>query len=196
MENLMPEMPVEEEIIVDEEITEEEIMPEPIKKEIIPTSDIFKDAPPPVIAKPKRTRKMTPEALEKLAFARVKAAETRKRNKEARAAGEMMTPSAKKAQIKEEADEKKRPITNNITHKTENITNNITHEDIKKIALQASSIATQEALEGYEAKRKARKEEKRINNLKETQKKEVKNTILKAQGYTIGAEGFYGSSCF
>ena len=33
-----------------------EQLPEPIKKEPIPTEDIFKDAPAPIIAKPKKKR--------------------------------------------------------------------------------------------------------------------------------------------
>ena len=70
----------------DSEATE---MVEVVEKEIIPPEDIFKDVKP-VIKKPKRTRKMNPQALENLAKARAKANETRKRNKEARMLLHMM----------------------------------------------------------------------------------------------------------
>jgi hypothetical protein len=169
----------------------EDILPEPITKEIIPTNEIFKDAPPPVIAKPKRTRKMTPAALESLSKARAKAMETKKRNKELRLKGEMLTPTEHKKKVKEEQEEKKRPIVNNVVHKTENITNTITHEDIQNIVEKS----TAKTLDDYETKRKARKQEKKLKNIKETQQKEVKNTIQKAMGYKMGEEGFYGS-CF
>ena len=42
---------------------------EVVEKEIIPQEDIFKDVKP-VVKKPKRTRKMNPQALESLAKAR------------------------------------------------------------------------------------------------------------------------------
>ena len=191
MEKLMPEIidAKEEEIIEDKE--DEEILPEPIEKEIIPTNEIFKDAPPPVIAKPKRTRKMTPQALESLAKARAKAMESKKRNKQLRLNGDMLTPTEHKQKIKDEQEEKKRPIVNNVVHKTENITNTITHEDIQNIVEKS----TAKTLDDYEAKRKARKEEKKLKNIKQTQQAEVKNTIQKAMGYKAGEEGFYGG-CF
>ena len=95
MSNLMPEVVndinQEEEPIIDvdngdnvqeeEEEEEESIeeLPEPIKKEPIPTKDIFKDAPAPIIAKPKKKRTMTPLMLEKLALSRAKGNGTRRR---------------------------------------------------------------------------------------------------------------------
>ncbi len=85
-----------------------EELPEPVKKEPIPTKDIFKDAPAPIIAKPKKKRTMTPLMLEKLALSRAKGNETRRKNKEARLKGEMPTPTEKKKIIKEQEEEKKR----------------------------------------------------------------------------------------
>ena len=175
----------------EESIVEPNDIIEVEEKPIIPQEDIFKDAPPPVVKKPKRTRKMNPQALESLAKARAKANETRKKNKELRMKGEMPTPTQKK-KIEEEIEvEKKRPVVNNITHKTENITNTITHDDIEAIVQKS----TKKTLEEYDLTRKARKEKKKKDTQEETQKQQVRDTILKAQGYKYGADGFY-SGCF
>ena len=101
---------------------------------------------------------MTPAAKEKLAQARLKAIETRKRNSQLRKEGKMKKPSEIKEDEKKAEIEAKRPVVNNIVHETKNITNNITNEDIERISL----AATQKALDGYEKVRKERKEAKRI----------------------------------
>mgnify|MGYP003624579684 FL=1 len=168
-----------------------EQLPEPIKKEPIPTEDIFKDAPAPVIAKPKKKRTMSPAMLEKLALSRAKGNETRRKNKEARLKGEMPTPTQKKKIVKEQEEEKKRPVVNNIVHETKNITNNITHEDIEKIVNQS----TKKTLEEYDTVRKQRKAAKQIVKHKEIEQEKVKKTILAAQGYAYGQPNFY-ANCF
>ena len=168
-----------------------EQLPEPIKKEPIPTEDIFKDAPAPVIAKPKKKRTMSPAMLEKLALSRAKGNETRRKNKEARLKGEMPTPTQKKKIVKEQEEEKKRPVVNNIVHETKNITNNITHEDIEKIVNQS----TKKTLEEYDTVRKQRKAPKQIVKHKEIEQEKVKKTILAAQGYAYGQPNFY-ANCF
>tara|TARA_R110002096_G_scaffold765_1_gene4312 strand:+ start:466 stop:1080 length:615 start_codon:yes stop_codon:yes gene_type:complete len=168
-----------------------EQLPEPIKKEPIPTEDIFKDAPAPVIAKPKKKRTMSPAMLEKLALSRAKGNETRRKNKEARLKGEMPTPTQKKKIVKEQEEEKKRPVVNNIVHETKNITNNITHEDIEKIVNQS----TKKTLEEYDTVRKQRKAAKQIVKHKEIEQEKVKKKILAAQGYAYGQPNFY-SNCF
>ena len=168
-----------------------EELPEPIKKEPIPTEDIFKDAPPPRIAKPKKKRTMTPAMLEKLAISREKGNETRRKNKEARMKGEMPTPTEKKKIVKEQEEEKKRPVVNNIVNETKNITNNITHEDIEKIVQQS----TKKTLDEYDTVRKQRKAAKKIVKHKEIEQEKVKKTILAAQGYKFGDPNFY-SGCF
>lgn len=173
---------------IDEPVESEEII-EVEEKQLIPQENIFKDVPPPVIKKPRRTRKMTPAALESLAKAREKAKITRSKNKEARSKGEMIYPTEKKKIEKEVAEEKKRPVVNNIVHETKNITNNITHEDIEAIVQKS----TQKTLEEYDNVRKARKIKKKKDNEVENQKTLVKNTILKAQGMTN--TNFY-SGCF
>ena len=180
--------PIEEDTEGAEPIEE---IPEPIKKEPIPTEDIFKDAPPPIIAKPKKKRTMTPAMLEKLAISRAKGNETRRKNKEARMKGEMPTPTEKKKIVKEQEEEKKRPVVNNIVNETKNITNNITNEDIEKIVQQS----TKKTLEEYDTVRKERKAKKKIVKEKEIQQEQVKKKILQAQGFKYGDENFYGG-CF
>ena len=203
MNNLLPEVeddisvpdPAETiNVVADQEAEEEdsiEALPEPIKKEPIPTEDIFKDASPPIIAKPKKKRTMTPAMLEKLALSRAKGNETRRKNKEARLKGEMPTPTQKKAVEKEIQEEKKRPVVNNIVHETKNITNNITHEDIEKIVNQS----TKKTLEEYDTVRKQRKAAKQIVKHKEIEQAKVKKTIMAAQGYAYGQPNFY-ANCF
>ena len=176
---------------IEEEAEPIEEIPEPIKKEPIPTEDIFKDAPPPIIAKPKKKRTMTPAMLEKLAISRAKGNETRRKNKEARMKGEMPTPTEKKKIVKEQEEEKKRPVVNNIVNETKNITNNITNEDIEKIVQQS----TKKTLEEYDTVRKERKAKKKIVKEKEIQQEQVKKKILQAQGFKYGDENFYGG-CF
>ena len=206
MNNLLPEVeddisdpdPAETINVVtggeDQDAEEEESiepLPEPIKKEPIPTEDIFKDASPPIIAKPKKKRTMTPAMLEKLALSRAKGNETRRKNKEARLKGDMPTPTQKKVIDKEIQEEKKRPVVNNIVHETKNITNNITHEDIEKIVNQS----TKKTLEEYDTVRKQRKAAKQIVKHKEIEQAKVKKTIMAAQGYAYGQPNFY-ANCF
>tara|TARA_R110000803_G_scaffold169353_1_gene232368 strand:+ start:1736 stop:2350 length:615 start_codon:yes stop_codon:yes gene_type:complete len=203
MNNLLPEVVDEVEAVEipdidldngdnnEEEEEPIEQLPEPIKKEPIPTEDIFKDAPAPVIAKPKKKRTMSPAMLEKLALSRAKGNETRRKNKEARLKGEMPTPTQKKKIVKDQEEEKKRPVVNNIVHETKNITNNITHEDIEKIVNQS----TKKTLEEYDTVRKQRKAQKQIVKHKEIEQEKVKKTILAAQGYAYGQPNFY-ANCF
>jgi len=186
----------------EEELSEEigDLIPDPSPKLKIKKEDVFKNVEEdmnigPVIKKTKKKRTMSEEALKKLAIAREKAHKKRKENAELRRQGKLKTTK----QIKEEKilkeKEDMRPVVNNITHKTENITNNITEDDIKRIALETSSKATKQALEGYEAVRKKRKEEKRKAKEEEIKKQKIQNTILKAQGYKLGDDGFF-SNCF
>tara|TARA_R100001086_G_scaffold221435_1_gene138637 strand:+ start:5396 stop:6034 length:639 start_codon:yes stop_codon:yes gene_type:complete len=198
--------------VIEEDI--EDILPEEVPKLKIDKDEVFANEPDPptppktlrpepvpivadtpVVKKPKRKRQMTPEALEKLAKAREKAMETRRKNAALRKEGKMKMPKQiKEDKIKEEK-EAMRPVVNNITHETKNITNNITEDDIRKIALETSAKATQSALDGYEKVRKARKEEKRKAKEKELEKQKIHNTIKKAQGKALGQDGFF-SDCF
>jgi chromosome segregation ATPase len=157
-----------------EDFKEENVMPVVQEKVQVESNEVFTKpnevAPVPVLKKTRKKRTMTPEMLEKLAEARKKANETRKKNKELRAKGEMKTPTQKKQEIQEIQEEKKRPIVNNITHEHKTINNNFTKEDIEKIALQTSSLATAKALQEYE---ELRKERKAIKKEKQEQEKKL-----------------------
>jgi len=184
----------EVEMNIEESVQEPE--PEPLPEKVkIDVDNVFKKSEildnAPTIKKQKRTRKMTPAALEKLAIAREKGLEKRRKNKELRQKGELPTPSQLKDEKKKKEMEYKRPVVNNVTHKTENITNNITHDDIINI----SKKATQDALEEYEVKRKARKQAKKVKFEQENQKTIVKNKINTALGHKYGSENFF-DTCF
>jgi len=165
---------------------EEESMPVVNEREKIQVEEVFKKAEllqdAPTIKKVKRTRRMTPEALEKLKIAREKALETRKKNTAMRKEGKLPTKKEIKENEIKEQEEKKRPVINNITHETKNITNNITEDDIKRIASQASAQATADALAGYEAVRKERKEAKKKKKEVENHRVNVAKTINRAIG--------------
>jgi len=195
--NLSVEFADEPENINEEEPEDE---PEPIieEKQQIQVDEVFKKATSladnaPTIKKVKRTRKMTPEALEKLKVAREKALETRRKNAAARKEGSMKTKKQIKEDIVKEEKELKRPVINNITHETKNITNNFSEDDIKRIASQASAQATADALAGYEAVRKERKEAKKKKKEEENHRVAVKQTINRA--LNRNDDDFY-SHCF
>lgn len=181
MENMPVVISDSEEEIID---VEPEVLPEVIEPEKVTfqVDEVFKKTEisesVPVIKKPKRTRTMTPLALEKLAIARAKGLETRKKNKELREQGKMPTPTEKKAKVKADEVEASRPVVNNVVHETKNITNNITHDDIMKISKQA----TQEAMSEYEDKRQIRKALKKKKYEEDNHKKIVKDKINSALG--------------
>jgi len=191
----MPEVVIDSDTEEEQEV-EMDIEPEPLPEKVqIDVDDVFKKAEildnAPVIKKPKRTRTMSEDALNKLAIARAKGLETRRKNKELRQKGEMPTPTQKKDEKKKQEMEAKRPVVNNVVHETKNITNNITHDDIIKITKKAS----QEALEEYEVKRKARKQAKKVKFEEDNQKKIVKDKINTALGHKYGDSNFW-DVCF
>ena len=145
----------------------------------------------PVVKKIRRRRTMTEESLAKLAIARQKAQETRKRNALLRKEGKMKTKKDIIKETKLQDIEDKRPVVNNVVNKTENITNNITHEDIMKIATET----TTKALLSYEEKRQVKKAEKKKKYEEDNKKAIVRDTILKATGKKYGESGYF-NSCF
>ncbi len=193
-------VPSEESITMDvEDINDEEDdepMPVVQEKEYVVPDEVFKKAEEyekhvepkaPVVKKVKRTRTMTPQALEKLALARQKANETRKKNKELREKGEMKTRTQLKQEKEKELEEKKRPVVNNVTNEYKTINNNITHEDIEKI----SKEATAKALLVYEEARQKRKAEKKAIKEAEKKQQELNKTINLAMN---GGMSFGGSN--
>tara|TARA_R110002051_G_scaffold321489_1_gene409326 strand:- start:413 stop:1096 length:684 start_codon:yes stop_codon:yes gene_type:complete len=181
---------------VDAVDAEEDPLPVIEEKKYITEEDVFTKHNEitqmvPVVKKVRKRRTMTEESLAKLALARVKAQETRKRNSELRKEGKMKT---KKDIIKEnklQDIENRRPVVNNVVNKTENITNNITHEDIMKIATET----TTKALLSYEEKRLIKKAEKKKKYEADHKKAIVRDTILKATGKKYGESGYF-NSCF
>lgn len=200
--DLLPQVE-ENEQNIEVEITDEPIEepdPEPVitEKEQIQVDEVFKkaqDMPAPVLKKVKKTRTMTPEAKEKLAQARVKALETRRRNAELRKEGKMPTKKQIKENSIKEEEEKRRPVINNNTYETKHITNNFTEEDIIRIASESSAKATQKALDGYEQIRKQRKAEKQAKREADNQKTIVKQKINSALGMNRNNPNFY-DHCF
>ena len=141
----------------------------------------------------RRKRTMTPEALEKLKLARVKALETRRKNKELKEAGKveeipLSKAKTKKQQIEQETLDKIKPI-QNITN---NVTNNITHDDIIRISKESAK----NALVDYELVRKQRKEEKKRATLEERSRQEVVAKIQQAQGNYYQQSKEYGKPGF
>ena len=216
MEDLKINMPpaIDEKIdeIIEDQVPDEindafpdVIVPEPLEEEPLPViepkvflkeEDIFTKHNEithmvPVVKKVRKRRTMTEESLAKLAIARQKAQETRKRNAELRKEGKMKTKKDIIKDNKLQEIENRRPVVNNVVHKTENITNNITHEDIMKIA----SETTSQALLSYENERKIKKAEKKKKYEEEHAKQIIKKTLMVATGRTMGSPGFY-SSCF
>ena len=187
---------VEEEPEIEPEIEPE--LPQITEKEKIQVDEVFKksqDIEAPIIKKVKRTRKMSEEAKEKLAQARVKALETRRKNALLRKEGKLKTKKQIQEDTIKQEEEKKRPVINNITHETKNITNNFTEDDIKRIASEASAKATQSALDGYESIRKQRKAEKQKRKEEENHRTIVKQKINTALGMDRNNPDFY-SICF
>jgi len=183
---------------IEEPEDEPEVLPEITEKEQIQVDEVFKkaeDLPPPIIKKVKRTRTMSAEAKEKLAIARAKALETRKKNAQLRKEGKIPTKKQIKENTIKEEEEKRRPVINNNTYETKHITNNFTEDDIKRIAMESSAIATQQALDGYEAVRKARKEEKKKKREEEQHRTIVKQKINTALGMNRNNPNFY-EHCF
>ena len=186
-----PEPEEEEEEVPKEELTE--LMPEPVEKEHISPNVVFKDnnlpipTEAPIIKKVKAKRKMTPEALEKLRLSRIKANETRKRNKELRLKGELPTPTQKKQIQKDKELDRLKPVINN--YETKHITNNITVEEIEAISMKA----TAKALDKYEQVRKERKAVKKKAKEQEEHRTIVKKKINSA--LRVGDEDFF-SHCF
>ena len=157
----------------DKEGIEEEIIDvEPRKR--VDTNEVFKktvkkdNKSVEVVPVKKPKRKMSEAQLENLKKARIKAMETRKRNKELREKGEKIP--TKKQIIKEKEIEDKKPIVHN------HITNNITKEDI----IEISKKSARDALIDYEVVRKKRKEEKKKKQAEENHKQKVRQTIEQA----------------
>jgi len=148
--------PLEEEIMSDEETPE----PEP-QEEIIPEEDIFvekkpKKKPEPK-KEPKKKRVMTEEQLERLRKGREKALEVRRaKAKEKKELKELQSKKKKKdiQKLRDEVEDKPKPVS--------------TPKPAEKKVLSLDDLPSdmlvelqKRAIEGYDTKRKARKEQKK-----------------------------------
>jgi len=209
-EEYMPEMvPPPPQI---ESVQDEEYISEPIKKEKIEHSEIFvedkkkevkeeevkeeeeeiqvengKIITPPEKVKEivkRKKRQMTPEQLEKLAEARKKGQETRRRNAEARKLAKLKAQEEKDLENKVK-DKKIARMKSYVEHKSDDISKpKVRIEKVVEEKVVEKNIFTQEQLQdavlsgiaGYEKIRKERKAQK-----KETKaKQEVFNTVAKS----------------
>lgn len=211
-EEYMPEMvPPPPQI---ESVQEEEYIPEPVKKEKIEHSEIFVDnkkevkeevkvefkeeeeeiqvengeiiTPPEKVKEivKRKKRQMTPAQLEKLAEARKKGQETRRRNAEARKLAKQKAQEEKDLENKVK-DKKIARMKSYVEHKSDDISKpKVRVEKVVEEKIVEKNIFTQEQLQdavlsgiaGYEKIRKERKAQK-----KETKaKQEVFNTVAKS----------------
>ena len=168
----MPE-PMEEEVEVENqelEVEEEEPPPEMEIKEIIPDAEVFRDAPPQVIKKPKR--KATEKQKAHLAKIRVKALEAKKKKREAKMG--VKPPKAEPPQMEVQEPE---PAP---TPNPKPLDKNEVPESLIHLTPQQLRQLQIEAIGGYDAMRKNRKAKKREAQAKEAQEKETLRVIQKA----------------
>ena len=203
-----PEMvkaePVEEveQIVIQqpEEEEEEEVYIEPVKKEILNKKDIFISTPSSkknievtenqeVLKKPRKKRIMTEEAKAKLALARAKGMETRRRNAELRKEAklekhqenEIVKAVRKKrvAKLKKEldSDDEEAPVVKEIKQKEVKFV-----ESVKSIGYSQDQLesAISKALSIENDKRNIRKAEKKKLKEQEQHKAKIFNTVQKA----------------
>ncbi len=206
-EEYMPEMvPPPPQI---ESVQEEEYIAEPVKKEKIEHSEIFVEdkkekvvfkeeeeeiqvengeiiTPPEKVKEivKRKKRQMTPAQLEKLAEARKKGQETRRRNAEARKLAKLKAQEEKDLENKVK-DKKIARMKSYVEHKSDDISKpKVRVEKVVEEKIVEKNIFTQEQLQdavlsgiaGYEKIRKERKAQK-----KETKaKQEVFNTVAKS----------------
>ena len=143
-----------------EEDEDGNIMPEVTKKEpLYRKEDIFvKHNQPDPVKPPKKKRVLTEEHKAKLAVARVKAMETRKRNSEEKKRIKELEKKAKQKKTKEledYVDDKPPPVVAKVQEKIIEREPTITKKDIEEAQL--------DAIMKYEALRKDRKAKKKID---------------------------------
>ena len=176
--------PLEEENVSDEEgepelvvkEVEEEVVPEVQEKKLIPEEDIFvekktKKAPPQ--KKEKKKRVMTEEQLERLKKGREKALAVRRaKAQEKKELKELQDKKKKKElqKLREEVDDTPKPAPQPAPAPRKTITS------LEDLPADMLIELQKRAIEGYDTKRKARKEEKRKKQAEE--KDNLKNMNL------------------
>lgn len=194
--------PLEEEIMSDEEgepePVKERVLPEVSEKVMIPEEDIFVDKKPKKKvqnAEPKKKRQVSEEQLERLRKGREKALAVRRaKAQEKKEIKELQDKKKKKdiQKLREEVEEKpKEPPPTPAPRKT------ITSLDDLPADLLVE--LQKKAIEGYDMKRKARKEEKKKiqqQTLNNNINRDMINNALKPQQPKQYGEAGYFSDCF
>ena len=184
-----------------EEDEEEEVYIEPVKKEILNKKDIFISTPSSkknievtenqeVLKKPRKKRIMTEEAKAKLALARAKGMETRRRNAELRKEAklekhqenEIVKAVRKKrvAKLKKELeseDDEESPVVKEIKQKEVKFVEPVKSTGYSQDQLES---AISKALSIENDKRNIRKAEKKKLKEQEQHKAKIFNTVQKA----------------
>ena len=186
----------EPELVV-KEIVEEEV-PEVQERSIIPEEDIFVEKKPKKAPAPKEKKKrvMTEAQLERLRLGREKALAVRRaKAQEKKEIKELQTKKKKKElqKLREEVDDTPKPAPQPAPAPKKTISSLDDLPADMLIELQ------KRAIEGYDTKRKARKEEKRKQQLQKTdnlKNMNLVNNALKPQQPKQYGEAGYFNDCF
>jgi len=192
--------PLEEEIMSDEETPEpepqEDIIPEVKERDIIPEEDIFVEKKPkkqPVQKKEKKKRVMTEAQLERLRLGREKALAVRRaKAQEKKEIKELQSKKKKKdiQKLREEVEDKPKPEP---TPQRKTITS------LEDLPADMLIELQKRAIEGYDTKRKARKEQKKKEQQHQTNINNnlgMVNNALQPQRPPRYGEAGYFRDCF
>jgi len=192
--------PLEEEIMSDEETPEpepqEDIIPEVKERDIIPEEDIFVEKKPkkqPVQKKEKKKRVMTEAQLERLRLGREKALAVRRaKAQEKKEIKELQSKKKKKdiQKLREEVEDKPKP---------EPTPQRKTISSLDDLPAEMLVELQKRAIEGYDTKRKARKEQKKKEQQHQTNINNnlgMVNNALQPQRPPRYGEAGYFRDCF
>ena len=192
--------PLEEEIMSDEETPEpepqEDIIPDVKERDIIPEEDIFVEKKPkkqPVQKKEKKKRVMTEAQLERLRLGREKALAVRRaKAQEKKEIKELQSKKKKKdiQKLREEVEDKPKP---------EPTPQRKTISSLDDLPAEMLVELQKRAIEGYDTKRKARKEQKKKEQQHQTNINNnlgMVNNALQPQRPPRYGEAGYFRDCF
>ena len=197
-EEAVPE-PVHHEEAPEPVYEEEEVIVEPVKKEVLKKNQMFistpssekikktEEAEPP--KKEKKKRVMTDEAKAKLAVARAKGLETRKRNTELRKQAKIQQQEEKELvknvrkrrvqKLKKELEDDDEPVSPK--EQVKQVEPKVIEKVVEKgYSQDQMNEAINKALQIQEAQRKVRKAEKKVRVEAEQKQEKVLNTISRA----------------
>ncbi len=187
----------EPELVVKEVIDQD--IPDVLEKQLIPEEDIFVEKKPkkaPPQKKEKKKRVMTEEQLERLKKGREKALAVRRaKAQEKKELKELQTKKKKKElqKLREEVDDTPKPKTEPAPAPRKTISS------LEDLPADMLIELQKRAIEGYDTKRKARKEEKRKQQSQKTDNLKninLVNNALKPQIPKQYGEAGYFNDCF